>query len=307
MGGIMKLFVFGLGYSATSAVNRLLPHCVASGGFVAATTRAPEKAAGFSAQGLRGHVFDGEQPGDARLRADLAEATHVISSIAPGEHDPVLLHHADDLKESRMLQWIGYYSTVGVYGDHQGAWVDEGGALKPVSRRSKERVKAEEAWIELAAACSVPLALLRLAGIYGPGRNAFINLDAGKARRIVKPGQVFNRIHVDDIARISEAMALQKAHGVFNGADDEPAPPQDVVEYAAIRMGVPVPPDIDYDAADLSPMGRSFYGETKRVSNRRLYDDLSIRLRYPNYRVAFDALWSEGDWREVPVLEKAGR
>ncbi|MEP2942176.1 MAG: SDR family oxidoreductase [Hyphomicrobiales bacterium] len=300
----MKLFVFGLGYSATSAVNQLAPHCIAQGGWVSATTRSAQKAEKLSDSGLRAHVFSGEKPGDERLRQDITSATHVIISISPGENDPVLAHHAEDIKASKALQWIGYYSTVGVYGDHQGAWVDEAGDLRPVSRRSIERVAAEEAWCTLAKECDVPIALLRLAGIYGPGRNGFVNLEAGKARRIVKPGQVFNRIHVSDIGRISEAMALRKANGVFNGADNEPAPPQDVVEYAARLMDVPVPPDIDYDTANMSPMGRSFYGETKRVSNKRLLSDLDIELQYPTYRDAFDALWQSNTWRDLPLLKK---
>lgn len=300
----MKLFIFGLGYSATSAVNQLSLHCIAQGGWIAATTRSAQKAEKLSASGLRAHVFDGTVPGDARMSQDITEATHIIMSISPGENDPVLAHHTQDLKASQALQWICYYSTVGVYGDHQGAWVDEAGELRPVSGRSKERVAAENAWCALADERSIPIALLRLAGIYGPGRNGLVNLEAGKARRIVKPGQVFNRIHVVDIGLITEAMALRKSSGVFNGADNEPAPPQDVVEYAAKLMGVPVPPDIDYDTADMSPMGRSFYGETKRVSNNRLHTDLGIKLQYPDYRSAFDALWSDGNWRDIPVLRK---
>lgn len=301
----MKLFVFGLGYAATSAVNQCAPHCRAEDdGWIAATTRNAEKADRLAACGLRAHVFDGQTAGNAQMRQDMREATHVLISISPGEQDPVLAQHAEDLKASKALEWIGYYSTVGVYGDHQGAWVDEAGELRPVSRRSKERVTAEDAWCALANECNVPIALLRLAGIYGPGRNGFVNLEAGKARRIVKPGQVFNRIHVADIAAITEAMVLRKAQGVFNGADDEPAPPQDVVEYAANLMGVPVPPDIDYDTANMSPMGRSFYGETKRVSNKRLFSELNLQLQYPTYRHAFDALWQNGDWRDVPLLKK---
>ena len=299
----MKLFIFGLGYSATSAANQLAAHCISQGGWIAATTRSTEKAETLAAHGLRAHIFDGTASGGERMRQDIAQATHIIISISPGEQDPVLSHHADDIKASSNLEWIGYYSTVGVYGDHQGAWVDEAGELRPVSRRSKERVAAEQAWSSLADECAVPVALLRLAGIYGPGRNGFVNLEKGRARRIIKPGQVFNRIHVADIAIITEALALKKASGVFNGADNEPAPPQDVVEYAAKLMGVPVPPDIDYDTADLSPMGRSFYGETKRVSNARLKNDLGLQLNYPNYQQAFDALWSDDNWRDIPLLK----
>lgn len=298
----MKLFIFGLGYSALSTVNRLAKHCHDQGGWIAATTRSQEKAVTLREKGIRAHLFDGMNAGEEPLLHDLRDATHLLVSIAPGESDPVLTLHHNDITASRALQWIGYYSTVGVYGDHQGAWTGEEGELRPVSKRSLERVDAEIAWTKLANALQVPVALIRLAGIYGPGRNAFVNFRKGTARRIIKPNQIFNRIHVADIGLITEAAALQKAGGVFNGADNEPAPPQDVVEYAAHLMGVDVPPDIPFDDADLSPMGRSFYGETKRVSNARLVRDLGVRLSYPTYREALDALWQEGTWDRLPVL-----
>lgn len=298
----MKLFVFGLGFSATAAVNRLGPSCFESGGWVAATCRSEEKAETIRAAGLRAHIFSGEEAGNEQMRADLQEATHILMSISPGDDDPVLAHHQNDIAASKALQWIGYYSTVGVYGDHQGAWVDEAGELRPVSKRSKERVKAEGQWAALGEQLDVPVALLRLAGIYGPGRNTFMNFKKGIARRIIKPGQVFNRIHVSDIGAMTEAMAHQKAGGIFNGADNEPAPPQDVVEFAANMMGVDVPPDIPFDDADLSPMGRSFYGETKRVSNERLAQDLGIELEFPNYRKALTALWDDKTWdKQTPL------
>ena len=298
----MKLFVFGLGFSATAAVNRLGPSCFGNGGWVAATCRSDEKAETIRATGVRAHIFSGEEAGNEQMRRDLKEATHILMSISPGADDPVLAHHQNDIAASKALQWIGYYSTVGVYGDHQGAWVDEAGELRPVSKRSKERVKAEGQWAALGKQLDVPVALLRLAGIYGPGRNTFMNFKKGIARRIIKPGQVFNRIHVSDIGAMTEAMAHQKVSGVFNGADNEPAPPQDVVEFAANLMGVDVPPDIPFDDADLSPMGRSFYGETKCVSNGRLAQDLGIQLEFPNYRKALTALWDEKTWdKQTPL------
>lgn len=299
----MKLFVFGLGFSATAAVNRLGPSCFKQGGWVAATCRSDEKAETLRAAGLRAHVFKGEEAGNAQLRADLQEATHILMSISPGEDDPVLAHHRDDIAASKVLEWIGYYSTVGVYGDHQGAWVDEAAELRPVSKRSNERVKAEGQWTALGEQLDVPVALVRLAGIYGPGRNTFMNFKQGIARRIIKPGQVFNRIHVSDIGAMTEAMAHQKAGGVFNGADNEPAPPQDVVEFAANMMGVDVPPDVPFDEADLSPMGRSFYGETKRVSNGRLKQDLGIELEFPDYRKALTVLWDDKTWDQKTPLK----
>lgn len=299
----MKLFVFGLGYSATAAVNLLAPACYEQDGWVAATCRSEEKADIIRTAGLRAHVFSGDAPGDDAMRQDLMQATHVLMSISPGDDDPALAHHGADITQSDALSWIGYYSTVGVYGDHQGDWVDETGELRPVSKRSKERVKAEEQWTALGRKLNVPVALIRLAGIYGPGRNTFVNLKKGAARRIIKPGQVFNRIHVADIGAMTQAMAQQNAGGVFNGADNAPAPPQDVVAYAANVMDVPVPEDIPFEEANLSPMGRSFYGETKRVSNKRLQDQLGIELIYPNYGDALTALWQEGNWDEMPPLK----
>ena len=298
----MKLFVFGLGFSATAAVNRLAASCLKNGGWVAATCRSSDKAETIRAAGIRAHIFTGEEAGNEQMRTDLQDATHILMSSSPGDDDPVLGFHQNDIAVSNALQWVGYYSTVGVYGDHQGAWVDEAGELRPVSVRSKERVKAEGQWSALGAELGVPVALVRLAGIYGPGRNTFMNFKKGIARRIIKPGQVFNRIHVSDIGAMTEAMAHQKAEGVFNGADNEPAPPQDVVEFAANIMGVDVPPDIPFDEADLSPMGRSFYGETKRVSNGRLAQDLGIELEFPNYRKALTALWGDETWdKQTPL------
>ena len=303
----MKLFVFGLGYSALNSVNSLAPVCIEAGGWVAATTRSSQKLTEIRDAGVRGHIFDGDNPGDEALIKDLQSATHILVSIAP-QTDPlgrdlVLAHHGDDIIKSEALRWIGYYSTVGVYGDHDGAWVDEETDLKPVSVRSRARVKAEADWTAFANKINVPLAIMRLAGIYGPGRNTFVNFREGRARRIIKPGQVFNRIHVDDIAQITLATAQLQKGGLFNGSDNEPAPPQDVVEFAANLMNVPVPPDIPFDEANLSPMGRSFYGETKRVSNEKLRRDLEIILKYPTYREALIKLWQDELWDKRPALK----
>jgi nucleoside-diphosphate-sugar epimerase len=194
------------------------------------------------------------------------------------------------------LQWIGYLSTVGVYGDHQGKWVDEAGETRPVSRRSQLRVAAEQDWLGFGNEHDVPVAVLRLSGIYGPGRNAFVNLERGTARRLVKPGQVFNRIHVDDISGALRHLAASRNAGIFNVTDDEPAPPQDVVTYAAKLMGIAPPPEIAFEAAQLSPVARSFYGENKRVSNARI-KAAGYRFAFPDYRVALEHMWKAGDWR----------
>jgi nucleoside-diphosphate-sugar epimerase len=289
----VRLFVFGLGYSA-SAFARLMRSRDA---LVGGTVRDHDKAALLRADGIDAIVFDGTQPGDG-VAAAIAEATHCLVSVPPGEgDDPVIVHHAGDHLASRALTWIGYLSTVGVYGNYGGAWVSEQSTPHPRSERSLRRLDAEAAWRALSAQREVPLAIFRIAGIYGPGRNALNNLASGKARRIVKPGQVFNRIHVDDIALTLAAALERKADGIFNLADDEPGPPQDVVEFAARLMGVPVPPEIPFERADLSPMARTFYGDNKRVSNRRIHDDLAVTISYPTYRDGLAAMWKDGSWR----------
>ncbi len=281
----MRLFVFGVGYSSQAFINRIRFRCAWIGG----TTRSSEKAARLEADGIHPFLFDGSKPGQGITEA-LSQATHVLVSIGPGEAgDPVLNHHADDVAACKP-DWLGYLSTVGVYGNHDGAWVDETTACKPVSKRSVQRVDAENGWLAFSKAHEIPVQIFRLSGIYGPGRNAFENFKKGKARRLIKPGQVFNRIHVADIAGALEtAMAVQSTR-IFNVTDDEPAPPQDVVTLAAELLGVAPPPEIPFETADLTPMARSFYGENKRVSNKRVKEELGYRFEYPNYRVALKAL-----------------
>ena len=286
-----KLFCFGLGYSASALARRLAREDWA----VAGTSSRAEGVARIAAAQPATQVllFDGHRPGEG-VAAALGQATHVLVSPAPdGDGDPVLRCHAADLAAAPGLRWIGYLSTVGVYGDHDGAWVDEATAPRPVSERSRRRVAAEAAW--LAFADRVPSAqvqVFRLAGIYGPGRSAIDDLADGTARRIVKPGQVFNRIHVDDIAHVVAAAMTGRgrAGGVYNVTDDEPAPPQDVVAHAAELMGLAPPPDVPFAQAGLSPMGLSFYGECKRVSNRRLKTELVPELLYPSYREGLRAV-----------------
>jgi nucleoside-diphosphate-sugar epimerase len=194
------------------------------------------------------------------------------------------------------LRWIGYLSTVGVYGDHKGAWVDETTVPRPSDGRSRYRLEAENGWLALGAARGIPTQVFRLAGIYGPGRNQLVQLAQGTARRIVKPGQVFNRIHVDDIAQVVAAsLARPRAGAIYNVADDEPSPPQDVVTFAAALCGLVPPPEIPYDVADLTPMSRSFYSENKRVRNRLLSAELGVALRYPTYREGLTALRAAGE------------
>lgn len=283
----MKLFVFGVGFSSKAFIEEVRTQFDWIGG----TTRSAEKAETLRAMGIEPFLFDGTAKGDGIAEA-LRTATHVLVSIAPSETgDPVLLQHGDDLKTSKP-NWIGYLSTVGVYGNHDGAWVDEDTECRPVSRRSVQRMAAETDWLEFSASTQVPVQIFRLSGIYGPGRNAFENFRKGKARRLVKPGQVFNRIHVADIAGAVSAAMSSPTTRIFNVTDDEPAPPQDVVTFAADLLGVEAPPEIPFETADLTPMARSFYGENKRVSNRRVKDELGYTFRFPNYRVALQDLLS---------------
>lgn len=287
----MSVFVFGAGYSA-KAFARARPD---AGIRVAGTTRSPEKFDALRAAGIEPLRFDGELTPD--IAGALRDTTHLIVSIAPGEAGEPVLNAARSVIAEDMprLRWIGYLSTVGVYGDHDGGWVDETSACRPAAARSKDRFMAEQEWLSLGKQTGHPVAILRLSGIYGPGRNAFVNLAQGTARRLVKPGQIFNRIHVEDIAGALWHLAKSRLGGVFNVTDDLPAPPQDVVAYAAKLMGIAPPPEIPFDTAQLSPMARSFYGENKRVSNAAI-KRAGYRFRYPDYRTALDAMWAAGNW-----------
>lgn len=282
-----KLFCFGLGYSAQTLGRRLLD----AGWTVCGTTTHRESAARLGGIGYETLLYDGRAPGTGVFDA-LSDATHVVVSIPPDDGgDPVLRHHASDLAEAPNLRWIGYLSTVGIYGDHQGAWVDETTPAAPISERSRWRLAAERAWLQWSDETGKRVEVFRLAGIYGPKRSAIDNLREGTARSIVKAGQVFNRIHVDDIATVLiAAMEHGGRHQIYNVADDEPAPPQDVIAYAAGLIGTHPPPEIPFETATLSPMARSFYGENKRVSNARLKSDLGVVLSYPTYREGLRAI-----------------
>jgi len=282
----MNLFVFGMGYSSRAIARALAQDTAWIGG----TSRTTEKYAALRAEGIEPFIFDGAEPG-AGIDAALETTTHLILSIAPGEAgDPALALYRDTLRKAPKLEWIGYLSTVGVYGNHDGAWVDETSECRPVSKRSIQRDKAERAWLDFGSTVGVPTGIFRLSGIYGPGRNAFENFRKGRARRIDKPGQVFNRIHVEDIGQAVAEAARRCVGGIFNVTDDEPCPPQDVVAFAAELLGVEPPPLIAFEDADLSPMGRSFYGENKRVSNAKIKNVLNVDLAFPTYREALTAL-----------------
>jgi hypothetical protein len=285
------LMCFGLGYSAE--------HFVAAygDGFerIVGTVRGAERAAVLNAHlsgRLKALVFDGKSP-TPELQHAIAEAEAALISIPQDEHgDPVLRTFAGDFAHARRLSALVYLSTVGVYGDRDGAWVDEDTPPNPITPRARKRLAAEQAWQEFGRRRGIPVAVLRLAGIYGPGRNAFTQIARGDARRIVKPGQVFTRIHVDDIAQAIDAALAQRTHGIFNVVDDEPAPPGDALAFAAGLLGVPPPPEIPYEQAapSMSPMAQSFWQECRRVKNDKLKRELGVSLRYPTYREGLTAL-----------------
>ncbi|MDH7802651.1 MULTISPECIES: SDR family oxidoreductase [unclassified Rhizobium] len=289
----MHVMIFGAGYSGKAISNALKTEAVTISG----TTRSEDKFANLAAAGMTPFLFDGAHLNDDLVTA-MGNVTHLVQSIAPGKDgDPLLALLGSDLKKRLPnLKWLAYLSTVGVYGDHDGAWVDEETPCHPVSARSVERVVAETAWTAAAQKADVPLAILRLSGIYGPGRNAFMNFEKGTARRLVKKDQVFNRIRVEDIGAALAFLTRKNERGVFNVTDDEPTPPQDVVSFAATLMGVEPPPEQAFETADLTPMARSFYGENKRVSNAKMRR-LGFDFGFPDYRTSLTQLWENGLWR----------
>ncbi|MBL8561212.1 MAG: SDR family oxidoreductase [Gemmobacter sp.] len=287
------LLSLGHGYSAQALARRALQH----GWRIIGTTRSPEKAAALAAEGVEPLIWPG-----APLAPALAQATHILASIAPGpEGDPVLNAHAAEIAAARPA-WVGYLSTTGVYGDHAGGWVDEETALTPSTLRGQQRVLAEAQWQALSQSAGLPLHIFRLAGIYGPGRGPFAKVRNRTARRILKPGQVFSRIHVEDIAATLEASMLRPHPGrIYNVCDDDPAPPEAVIAHAAHLLGLPEPPAEDWDTAEMTPMARSFYAESKRVRNDRIKTELGLRLRYPSFRDGLAALLAAGDFTDDEV------
>ena len=282
----MNLFVFGIGYSAGHFVR----HNAGAFDTVAGTVRSPEKADELAREGLRAFVFNGEDA-DPHIDAALDAADAILVSLQPSNGRDAALDRFGTRIASGPARRIVYLSTIGVYGDHGGAWIDETVRPQPESERGRERLAIEAEWLDLGARAGKAVAILRLAGIYGPGRNALDDLREGGARRIDKPGQVFNRIHVEDIGRaIAAAFAADDPHGVWNVTDDEPAPAPDVVAYGAGLLGLEPPPLVPFDEVDLSPMARSFYGANRRVSNRAIKERLGVVLRFPTYRDGLDGL-----------------
>ena len=274
------LLSLGHGYSAAALARLLLDE----GWTVVGTTRSAAKASALRAAGVTPILW----PGD--LGGALAQATHILASAAPDAGGDPFLRAVPRIAGAR-AEWVGYLSTTAVYGDHRGGWVDEDTPPDPASERGHRRIGAEAEW----RATGLPVHVFRLAGIYGPGRGPFEKVRNGTARRIVKPGQVFGRIHVDDIAATLRASIARPDPGaIYNLTDDDPAPPEDVIAEAARLLHLPIPPAIPFDRADLTPMARSFYGESKRVGNDRIKRDLGVTLRYPDYRSGLAALLADG-------------
>jgi nucleoside-diphosphate-sugar epimerase len=283
----MRLFILGFGYSARHFVRRF------GGAFshIAGTVRDPAKRDDLA--GIEVHPFSGSRPARETVER-ICDADVLLVSVPPGSGgDPAIAAFADVLAAGRQRKII-YLSTIGVYGDHAGSWVDESTPPQAALDRTRMRLAAEQAWTDMGRG---DVAILRLAGIYGPGRNALVTLRTGTARRIIKPGQVFNRIHTDDIASAIMAAVHHQGSGTWNVCDDEPAPPQDVIAYAAELMGVAPPPEEAFETAEMSAMARSFYASSARVSNAKLKRELGVTLAHPTYRHGLDALWRAGEGR----------
>lgn len=273
------LLSLGHGYSARALARQLLRQ----GWRVIGTTRSPTKADAFRAEGVEPLLW----PAD--LGSALAEATHILASAAPDATGDPFLNSMPEIARAQAA-WVGYLSTTGVYGDHQGGWVDEGTPLTPASDRGRQRVLAESQW----RATGLPVHIFRLAGIYGPGRGPFEKVRDGSARRIIKPNQVFGRIHVDDIVQVLQASILHPNPGAaYNVCDDNPCPPEEVLSHAAHLLGLPDPPEVSFETAEMTEMARSFYGESKRARNDRIKTELGVRLRYPDYPSGLQALLQE--------------
>ena len=278
------LISFGHGYSARALARLLVPQ----GWTIFGTTRKAEKCAALEAEGVTPVLWP-----DGDLSDALDQATHILMSAAPDEAgDPVLARYRPQIAHmAPRLEWAGYLSTTGVYGAHQGAWVDESAALTPATKRGQMRVEAETAWATIP---DLPLHIFRLAGIFGPGRGPVSKVRNGTARRIIKKGQIFSRSHVDDIAQgLAASIARPNPGAAYNVCDNDPAPPQDVIGYAAELLGVPLPPEVDFEDAEMSPMARSFYAESKKVDNTRIKEELGVKLIHPDYRSGLQALLTQ--------------
>lgn len=272
------LLSIGHGFSASV----LGAHLIKDGWTVYGTTRSVEKAKKLNNDGVNSIIWPG-----TNLTPYIQKATHILTSVSPNSQGDPVLDQYNEVFSKNTFDWVGYLSTTGVYGNHNGGWVDENSPLKPTTTRGQLREEAEFAWSKL----NVNLHIFRLAGIYGPGRGPFSKVRNGTARRIIKKGQLFSRIHVDDIAQVLLASIKYPRQGaIYNVCDDTPAPPEDVIAYAAELLGMPIPIAVDYNEADMTPMARSFYAENKRVRNDLIKEELGIELKFPDYKTGLQSL-----------------
>ncbi|MDA8804108.1 SDR family oxidoreductase [Amylibacter sp.] len=272
------LLSIGHGFSASALGAKLIE----SGWTVYGTTRSIERAEKLSEAGVNSIIWP-----DTDLKPYIKKASHILTSVAPNYQGDPFLNKYCEVLEKNTFDWVGYLSTTGVYGNHDGGWVDEYSPLNPSTQRGQFREAAEQSWSKL----NLNLHIFRLAGIYGPGRGPFSKVRNGTARRIIKEGQLFSRIHVDDIAETLLASIKSPRKGaIYNVCDDNPAPPEDVIAYAAELLGMPIPTSVAYDEAEMSPMARSFYAENKRVSNVLIKKELGVELKFPNYKLGLRSL-----------------
>lgn len=282
-----KLFCFGLGYSAQHLIQQLKDQN--SGWQFSGTCRTlPET----PIADVDIHIFEGNSP-LKNMAALLSDATHILISIAPQDilGDPVLHHHHREISKLEGLKWLGYLSTTGVYGDRKGAWVDDESTPAPTSAKGRQRLGAEQSWLKICHDHHIPVHIFRLGSIYGPKRGPLTNILSGKPRKIVKKGQYFSRIHVEDIARVLTASLKAPNPGQsYNVVDDLPAATPDIIDYICDLLNRPPIPATDINDAEISPMMRIFYSENKRVRNGRIKQELGVTLKYPTYREGFTAL-----------------
>jgi hypothetical protein len=301
--GQKNLFCFGYGYSCDYLGCALQ----AAGGWdLAGTTRDPEKRAALKDQGIKAYLFDYDSPLDDPMLY-LRDTTHLLISTPPDDRgDPAFILHGDDIRDLPNLQWVGYLSSTGVYGDRTGGWVDEQSELRPNTKRGSRRLLAERQWLSLQKDGGLPVHIFRLAGIYGPSRSAIDSVRAGVARRINKPGHAFSRIHVDDIVQVLRAsMAKPRPGAIYNVADDRAAPSHELIKYACDMLGIEPPPLMPFDEADMAPIARSFYADNKRVHNDLIKQELGVVLKYPDFMSGLQACLSVEKSHKAPAFPHA--
>lgn len=300
-----KLFCFGYGYTCDYLGHDLLQR--AGHWSLSGTTRDPEKRIALRARGVQAHIFDEESPLADPIEA-LQGTTHVLISTPPDDDgDPAFLVHAEDVRQIPSIEWIGYLSTTGVYGDREGGWVDENSELRPTSRRGNRRVQAEQQWLSFGKMNNIPVQVFRIAGIYGPGRSALDSVRAGVARRINKPGHTFARIHVEDIVQtLIMSMARPQGGGIYNVCDDTPAPSHEVIAYACELLGQKAPPLVDFEEANLAPITRSFYMDNRKVKNERIKTELGVQLKYPDFKSGLRGCLAAEDYALTKLYRFSG-